>query len=46
MVALVNVDNLIVIDTKDALLICPRDESQDVKLIVEQLQKSHQEDFL
>lgn len=46
MVALVNVDNLIVIDTKDALLICPRDESQDVKFIVEQLQKSHQEDFL
>ena len=45
-VALVNVDNLIVIDTEDALLVCPRGESQDVKYIVEQLKKSHQEDFL
>ena len=41
LVALVGVDNLVVIDTKDATLVAQRDQVQDVKKIVEQLQ--HQE---
>jgi len=36
-VALVGVQNLIVVDTGDALLICPRDRAQDVKKITEEL---------
>lgn len=38
LVALVGVDNLVVIDTKDATLVAQRDQVQDVKKIVEQLQ--------
>ena len=44
-VSLVGVDDLIVVDTPDALLICKRNKSQDVKWVVEKLkhngQKSH-----
>ncbi len=35
--ALIGVENLIVIDTKDALLICKRDQAQSVKNIVDYL---------
>ncbi len=35
--AVIGVDNLIVINTKDALLICRRDQSQDVKKVVDHL---------
>jgi mannose-1-phosphate guanylyltransferase/mannose-1-phosphate guanylyltransferase/mannose-6-phosphate isomerase len=35
--ALCNVSNLIVVDTRDALLICEKGKSQDVKHLVEQL---------
>ena len=38
LVALVGVDNLVVVDTKDATLVAHRDQVQDVKKIVEQLQ--------
>ncbi len=34
-VALIDVDNLIVVETKDALLVCKKKKSQDVKKIVE-----------
>ncbi len=34
-VALCGVDDLVVIDTEDVLLICPRDRDQDVKRLVE-----------
>jgi mannose-1-phosphate guanylyltransferase len=32
---------MIIVDTEDALLICPRDRSQEVKKIVERLQKKY-----
>jgi len=44
--ALIGVDNLIVINTKDSLLICRRDRSQDVKKIVEHLKVNKLNDFL
>lgn len=37
MVALVGVDNLVVVNTRDALLICDKNKSQDVKHIVNAL---------
>jgi len=37
-VALVGVDDLVVVETADAVFVCPRDRAQDVKLIVQQLQ--------
>lgn len=39
--ALVGVENLIVINTKDALLVCSRDHAQDVKLVVEYLRMNN-----
>jgi mannose-1-phosphate guanylyltransferase len=40
-VAIVGVQDLIVVDTKDALLICRREQTQEVKWVVERL-KAHQ----
>jgi mannose-1-phosphate guanylyltransferase len=41
LVAIVGVQDLIVVDTKDALLICRREQTQEVKWVVERL-KTHQ----
>lgn len=37
LVALVGVEDLVVVDTDDALLVCPRQRAQDVKQITEEL---------
>ncbi|AEB43007.1 MULTISPECIES: mannose-1-phosphate guanylyltransferase [Micromonospora] len=39
LVATVGVRDLIVVDTSDALLVCPRDRAQDVKAIVDELKE-------
>lgn len=39
LVALVGLKDLIVVDTEDAILIMPRERAQDVKRVVEQLQR-------
>jgi mannose-1-phosphate guanylyltransferase len=39
LIATIGVENLVVVDTGDALLICPREKSQDVRAIVEVLKK-------
>lgn len=44
--ALVGVNNLIVVETKDALLICDRGRVEDVKHVVEQLKKDGREEYL
>ncbi len=44
--ALVGLDDLIVIDTEDALLIAPRDRAQQVKQIVAELKKRGMSKFL
>jgi len=46
LVATVGVKDLIVVETKDALLICRRGRSQDVKKIVERLEKKGWKRFL
>ncbi len=46
MVALIGVENLIIVDTPDALLICHRDRAQDVKKVVEKLQKDEMKGYL
>jgi mannose-1-phosphate guanylyltransferase len=45
-VALVGVENLIIVDTPDALLVADRDKAQDVSKIVTTLEKSGREDLL
>lgn len=45
-VALVGVEDLVVVDTEDALLVCPRSRSQDVKKIVNELKAKKAKDLL
>jgi mannose-1-phosphate guanylyltransferase len=44
--ALIGVHDLIVVDTPDALLVCPRDRAQDVGKIVKWLEDQHRKDLL
>jgi mannose-1-phosphate guanylyltransferase len=46
LVALVGVRDLVVVHTKDAILISKKSKSQDVKEIVEQLKKSGKDEYL
>ncbi|MEW5850566.1 MAG: mannose-1-phosphate guanylyltransferase [Myxococcota bacterium] len=46
LVAGVGLGGLMVIDTKDALLVIPKDRAQDVKTVLEQLKKKGREDLL
>jgi len=46
LVALVGVENLVVIDTADALLVCAREKAQDVKKLVKHLKKTNKTQYL
>ena len=46
LVALVGVEDLIVVDTGDALLVCRKSAAQDVKHVVDHLKKQGREDLL
>jgi mannose-1-phosphate guanylyltransferase len=46
LVATLGVDNLIIIDTKDALLVCSRERAQDVKELVEKMNKEQKSIYL
>jgi mannose-1-phosphate guanylyltransferase len=46
LVALLGVRDLIVVDTGDALLICPKDRAQDVKRVTEALEEKGCTDLL
>lgn len=45
-VALLGVQDLVVVETADALLVCPRERAQDVRAIVGELEKRKLERFL
>ena len=45
-IALVGVDDLVVVETDDAILVIPRDRAQDVRLVVEALKKSGETSLL
>lgn len=46
LVATAGVENMIVVNTKDALLICPREKAHEVKNLVELLKKKKKEKYL
>jgi mannose-1-phosphate guanylyltransferase len=46
LVALVGVTDLMVVDTGDALLVCPRERAQDVKRVVETLERRGRRELL
>jgi mannose-1-phosphate guanylyltransferase/mannose-6-phosphate isomerase len=45
LVATVGVENVVVVDTPDALLICSKDKTQDVKKVVDELKKKGAEEL-
>lgn len=46
LVATVGIDNLILVETPDAIMVCPKDKAQDVKKIVDKLKEQKKEDLL
>lgn len=46
LIALVGVEDLIVVETEDAILICKKGESQNVKFVVEDLKKNDKQNYL
>lgn len=46
LIAVVDVDNLIIVDTKDALLVTTKSRAQSVKKIVEELKKKNRKELL
>jgi mannose-1-phosphate guanylyltransferase len=46
LVAMVGVSDLVVVSTEDALLVCPRDRVQEVKLLVAELKRRGREDLV
>lgn len=45
-VAVVGIDNVVIVDTKDALLVCSKSKAQNVKQIVEYLKDKNRNDLL
>jgi mannose-1-phosphate guanylyltransferase len=41
-VATIGLDGLVIVDTKDALLICPKDQCGKVKRLVEEMRRSEE----
>lgn len=46
LIATIGVEDLVIVETKDAVLVCPKERSQDVKQIVEKLAELQKNDFL
>lgn len=46
LIALLHVNDMIVIDTEEILMICPKNKSQDVKKLVEKLKADNQKKYL
>jgi len=42
----IDVNNMIVVGTKDEVLVCPRDQSQKIKILVDKLKQQGHEDLL
>ena len=45
-IAAIGVEGFIIVDTEDALLICPKDRTHDVKQIIENLKKQNKDKYL
>lgn len=46
LVAAIGIQDMVIIDTNDVLLVCPRDRAQDVKKLVETLKENEQNEYL
>lgn len=46
LIAAIGVENLVIVETSDTVLVCPRERVQEVKKIVEQLEADGREEYL
>jgi mannose-1-phosphate guanylyltransferase/mannose-6-phosphate isomerase len=46
LVAAIGLEDMIIVDTEDALLVCPRSRAQDVRQVVEALKRAHKTRYL
>ena len=46
LIATVGVEDLVIVDTDDALLVCPRDRAQEVKALVDELKRRNRHKYL
>ena len=46
LIALVGVEDLVVVETEDSILICKKGESQNVKFVVDQLKRGNFDSYL
>jgi mannose-1-phosphate guanylyltransferase len=46
LVAAIGLEDMIIVDTEDALLVCPRSRAQDVRRVVEQLKRARKTRYL
>jgi mannose-1-phosphate guanylyltransferase len=46
LVAVVGARDLVVVETPDAVLVCPKDRAQDVRLVVDELRRRRLERYL
>ena len=46
LIATIGLENIIIIDTDDALLICSKDAAQDVKKVVDELKRRQAHEYL
>ena len=46
MIALVGIDDLIIVNSDDVIMICPKDKAQDVKKIVTELKSKNKNEYL
>lgn len=45
-IAVLDVENLVVVETSDAVMVCRKDKAQDVKMIVDELKNQNRNDLL
>jgi len=46
LVATIGLEDMVIVDTEDALLVCPRDREQEVRAIVRQLQQENRTNYI
>ena len=46
LVTAINLNNMIVVSTEDALMVCPKDKAQEVKRIVDKLNEKNMQKYL
>ena len=46
LIATIGLRDMIVVDTEDVLLICPKDRAQDVRLVLDELKKRKKDEYL